>query len=96
MTGGSGINPSGSLNTTEQLDPKSLQWNTIFPLPEQSYGHCVVSINATTILIIGGGRLEGSDRTFFFHYDSNGGKYTASFFFLIQYSKVLIFVHNRP
>ena len=83
MTGGS--SGSGDLSSSEQLDPKSLQWNTIFPLPEQSYGHCVVSINATTILIIGGGMTtEGSDKTFFFHYDGYDVKYTVSFFFLIQ------------
>ena len=77
MTGGS--SGSGSLSSSEQLDPKSLQWTfSGSPLPDElgpSYGHCVVSINDTTILIIGGGKIEeGSDKTFFFH---NDGTYTV-------------------
>ena len=68
MTGGTG---SGHLSSSEQLDPNSLQWSFPGPpLPEASYGHCVVSINDTTILIIGGGISEdGTDKTFFFHHD---------------------------
>ena len=74
MTGGS--SGSGDLSSSEQLDPKSLQWSFPgLPLPEASYGHCIVSINDTTILIIGGGKIvEGSDKTFFFHHD---GTYTV-------------------
>ena len=73
MTGGS--SGSGDLSSSEQLDPKSLQWTSGPQLPEPSYGHCVVSINDTTILIIGGGKIEeGSDKTFFFHHD---GTYTV-------------------
>ena len=69
MTGGS--SGSGDLSSSEQLDPKSLQWSFPgSPLPEASYGHCVVSINDTTILIIGGGKTaDGSAKTFFFHHD---------------------------
>ena len=74
MTGGS--SGSGDLSSSEQLDPKSLEWSFPgLPLPEASYGHCVVSINDTTILIIGGGKIvEGSANTFFFHHD---GTYTV-------------------
>ena len=68
MTGGSG--GESSMKSTERLNPKSLQWTSGSQLPESLYGHCVVSINDTTILIIGGGSLaEGSDKTFFFHHD---------------------------
>ena len=80
MTGGSGGSggndgSDSSLSSSEQLDLKSLQWTSGSPLPEPSYGHCVVSINDTTILIIGGGtKTEGSANTFFFHHD---GKYTV-------------------
>ena len=70
MTGGSGSSGDSSLGSSEQLDPNSLEWNSGFPLPENSYGHCVVSINDTTILIIGGGtKAAGSTKTFFFHND---------------------------
>ena len=73
MTGGSG--GESSMKSTERLNPKSLQWTSGSQLPESLYGHCVVSINDTTILIIGGGKIvEGSDKTFFFH---NDGTYTV-------------------
>ena len=76
MTGGSGLSGGeSSLSSSERLNPKSLQWTSGPQLPEPSYGHCVVSINDTTILIIGGGKIvEGSDKTFFFHHD---GTYTV-------------------
>ena len=68
MTGGS--SSSGIDTQTEQLNLKSLKWISSFELPDAVYGHCVVSINATTILIIGGGTgASGSDQTFFVHSD---------------------------
>ena len=77
MTGGSG--GELSMKSTEQLNPMSLQWTSGPQLPEPLYGHCVVSINDTTILIIGGGKTaDGSDKTFFFHHD---GTFTVNFMF---------------
>ena len=70
MTGGSSTASESSMKSTERLNPKSLQWTSGPQLPESLYGHCVVSINDTTILIIGGGiSAEGTDKTFFFHHD---------------------------
>ena len=76
MTGGNGSSPE-SLDSIEQLDPNSLEWKSASNLPEPFYGHCAVSINATTILIIGGGeKEEGSAKTFFFHHQD--GKFSVS------------------
>ena len=93
MTGGSsGSGGESSMKSTEQLNPMSLQWTSGPQLPESLYGHCVVSINDTTILIIGGGILaEGSDKTFFFHHD---GKYTVRS--SLGEERTGIFKSNRP
>ena len=93
MTGGSSGGDS-SLSSSEQLDPKSLQWTSGYPLPEPSYGHCVVSINDTTILIIGGGRkTEGSDKIFFFH---NDGTFTVRSSICIGNERTGIYQLKRP
>ena len=72
VTGGSGESGGQSaLNTTEQLDINGQNWTLVFTLPTDVYGHCVVSINASTILYIGGGTSkEGSNETYFIHNDN--------------------------
>jgi N-acetylneuraminic acid mutarotase len=61
-----GYDGSASLNSAEMLTEEG--WESILPsLPVIIYGHCMVTVNSTTVMVIGGeqnGRYSG--KTFYF------------------------------
>ncbi len=64
----SGIQKDGTFLNLQSLNWNS--WNNVAELPEV-YGHCLVAINSSTLLIIGGGTgAEGSADTFFLTNDN--------------------------
>ncbi len=64
VTGGD--SGSGYLNTSEILTEEGWQSNTP-PLPFTMINHCMVAINSTTVMVIGGFHGKGcSGKTFYF------------------------------
>jgi hypothetical protein len=61
-----GVDGSGSLNSAEMLTEEG--WDSNLPaLPVTMYGHCMVTVNSTTVMVIGGGQNgQISGKTFYF------------------------------
>ncbi len=52
MVGGAGISPPYASESTK--DGIIIDGNTVAPFGEQVYGHCLVSVNETTLISFGG------------------------------------------
>ncbi len=70
ITGGFG--QSGVLKSVESFDGTDWEQGQLPELPNGVYDHCLVKINATTLLLIGGAETSGATaKTHFFHTDMN-------------------------
>ena len=77
VAGGSGHD---TLDTSQLLNLTTKLWKRSFRLPLETYGHCMVKINSTTVFLIGGGNNEhGSNKTYFVHI-LDGGKVIEGIF----------------